>query len=240
MFCLVERCRKQNKYYTNPNQVKEHVRHHSDNHEYIPDWALTYMGQERCHICYTKYFSIETNGLWQHASKTHRERRFEFKNRLGLSDTDHIRQSRNDHGDDNEEDDELEDWDPFADPSRKWVFENDRDRFLKEEIKQREGKKVSSKSHYSSKKQKMSSSSSSSSTSYIPEDPFACGEIVLTPFGEGRIIGSEYREDGCTEMFAVEPTMWELANGQKPVFHVQVSRAKIIHVNFFIYYHIYM
>ena len=75
------------------------------------------MGQERCHICYTKYFSIETNGLWQHASKTHRERRFEFKNRLGLSDTDHIRQSRNDHGDDNEEDDELEDWDPFADPS---------------------------------------------------------------------------------------------------------------------------
>ena len=140
MFCLVERCRKQNKYFTNHNQVKEHVRHHSDNQEFIPDWALTYMGQERCHICYTKYFTIETNGLWKHASKTHRERRFEFKNRLGLSDTDHLLKKGNE---DKDEDDDLEDWDPFADPRKQWVFENDRDSFLKEELHGKTRKKTS-------------------------------------------------------------------------------------------------
>ena len=54
-------------------------------------------------------------------------------------------------------------------------------------------------------------------------DPFAIGEIVLTPYGEGRITGSEYRENGSAEMFTVEPTMWTLANGEKPVFHLQVN-----------------
>ena len=42
-----------------------------------------------------------------------------------------------------DEDDDLEDWDPFADPRKQWVFEHDRDSFLKEELNDKTRKKTS-------------------------------------------------------------------------------------------------
>ena len=68
----------------------------------------------------------------------------------------------------------MEDWDPFSDPSKQWEFEVDRERFVQEQTtcttKER-------KQHYST--------SSNSEDGCASGDPFAIGEIVLTPFGEG-------------------------------------------------------
>ena len=44
----------------------------------------------------------------------------------------------------------------------------------------------------------------------------------------GRIVNSEYRDDGDTEMFRIVPTMWKLANGQAPVYHLQVCMLFVV------------